>query len=286
MRILLCLNRDLVSNTALNRLWPALAGHTCDIVLSEGIGRPGEPRAPGIVAWGDAERRAEGAVLRSLEALQYTAPGRFRTFGELASETWSREPKTFPSINRGDGLDYLRAFAPDVIVSVRFGQIFKPAAIAVPPLGVLNLHSGVLPDYRGVLATFWALLEGEERIGCTLHHVTDGTIDTGDIIAIHRRPADRSRSVLWNVLGLYDGGCALVADALATLAANGSLPRTQQPTGNGRYFTYPGQAEIDALAATGIPLFSPSDFADLVALYGAYDQALSPLWPRTFPGHS
>ena len=50
-------------------------------------------------------------------------------------------------------------------------------------LGVINLHGGLSPDYRGADCTFWALYNGEpENIGCTLHYI-DAGIDTGKVIA-------------------------------------------------------------------------------------------------------
>ena len=55
MRILLCLNRDIVSNLALNLIRPALEGHIFDLVLSHGVGTRA-PRAPEIESWQRVER--------------------------------------------------------------------------------------------------------------------------------------------------------------------------------------------------------------------------------------
>jgi len=50
-------------------------------------------------------------------------------------------------------------------------------------LGMVNLHGGLSPEYRGADCTFWALYNGEpEKIGCTLHYIDTG-IDTGRLIA-------------------------------------------------------------------------------------------------------
>jgi methionyl-tRNA formyltransferase len=80
--------------------------------------------------------------------------------------------------------------------SIRFGQIFKPPVIAIPRWGILHLHSGLLPGYRGVLAIFWAMLKRELRSGCTLHYVADATIDTGPILGTHSVPADGQSSLV------------------------------------------------------------------------------------------
>ena len=68
-------------------------------------------------------------------------------------------------------LQKLRDVRADLLISIRFGMILGTEALGLPPRGVLNLHSGLLPQYRGVLATFRALLNGDAEIGCTLHWI-------------------------------------------------------------------------------------------------------------------
>ncbi len=58
-------------------------------------------------------------------------------------------------------------------------------------LGIVNLHGGLSPEYRGADCTFWALYNGEpEKVGCTLHYI-DAGIDTGRLIA-HVSPEVRA----------------------------------------------------------------------------------------------
>jgi methionyl-tRNA formyltransferase len=73
------------------------------------------------------------------------------------------------------------AAAADLLVSMSFDQIFRDAIRGAAPLGCINCHAGALPFYRGRNVLNWALINGEPRIGVTVHHVDDG-IDTGDII--------------------------------------------------------------------------------------------------------
>ena len=95
---------------------------------------------------------------------------------------------------------------------------------AVPKHGVLNLHSGRLPDYKGVMATFWALLNDEKEIGTTLHYIDDCGIDTGRVITTTSMTVDRNRSYLWHVLGLYDAGCRSVLSAIQQIRQGGEVP--------------------------------------------------------------
>jgi methionyl-tRNA formyltransferase len=122
----------------------------------------------------------------------------------------------------------MRRLAPDLIVSIRYRRILKDAVIAIPRLGVLNLHSGVLPDYKGVMATFWAMLQNEEMIGATLHRIVDSGIDTGPVIGTRPVPADYGSSYLANVLRLYGPGCDMIVEAIQALETGKEPESTAQ----------------------------------------------------------
>jgi methionyl-tRNA formyltransferase len=166
-------------NIALNRLRSALAGHEFEIVLSRGVGKPSAIKARAFEEWQSFEHALIGGQLFPLIEARAVDARWFQSFDQLARASVSGRLHELAAINRDDGFEFVRSFAPDLIVSIRFGQIFRPPLIALPRLGIINLHSGILPDYRGILATFWAMLHGETEIGCTLHYVTDAGIDTG-----------------------------------------------------------------------------------------------------------
>src|SRR5262249_39780279 len=182
MRILCCLNRDLASNLALNLLLPALARHTVRVGLTEQVGRtlPDEPR----------QRRE----LRIAEQL-FPNQALFPLVERAALPDTGQRNLTFAEVQRlrgiavdsltdpngAAGLDFIRSFPPNLLLTTGCGAILKGPVIGIPPLGVLNLHSGILPAYRGVLATFRAMLNREAQIGCTVHYIRDAGIDTGDI---------------------------------------------------------------------------------------------------------
>jgi methionyl-tRNA formyltransferase len=187
MRILCCLNRDLASNLALNLLLPTLARHTVRVGLTERVGQVQADEPPGRRQLRSAEQTFPNLALFPLieRAAQPDTRKRNLTFAEIQQlRGIPVEPLANP--NSGSGLESVRSFAPDLIVTIRYGAILKPPVIEVPPLGVLNLHSGILPAYRGILATFRAMLKQGDEIGCTLHYIRDARIDTGDIVEIHR----------------------------------------------------------------------------------------------------
>ncbi len=278
MRILLCLHGDFMSNIALNRLRPILEGHDFDIVRSRSIGLKSAQKARAITEWQNFEQTLiEGQLFPLIDARG--SDHWFQSFAEIAKGCLSGKLHEFPSINRDEGLEFARRFAPDLIVSIRFGQIFKPPLIQVPRFGIINLHSGILPGYRGILATFWMMLEGEREVGCTLHRIIDVGIDTGPVIGIHRKPAEPKRSLLWNVASLYEGGTAMIADAIASLTSGRELASTPQPSGAGRYFSFPDEEHARQFLARGLNLYTAEDYSELCRSYGV---TLKPTPPFSF----
>lgn len=90
--------------------------------------------------------------------------------------------REFPSINDSALVALAETLQPDIIAV--FGtSLIKSELLQKGRLGVVNLHGGLSPEYRGADCTFWALYNGEpEKVGCTLHYIDPG-IDTGKLIA-------------------------------------------------------------------------------------------------------
>jgi len=70
---------------------------------------------------------------------------------------------------------------PDLIISMSYDQLIKKRLITFPSKGIINAHAGMLPFYRGRSPINWAIINGEDYIGLTIHYIDEG-IDTGDII--------------------------------------------------------------------------------------------------------
>lgn len=112
-------------------------------------------------------------------------------------------------VNAPSFLGTIDAHAPDVNVSMSYDQILRADAIESAPKGFINCHAGALPFYRGRNVLNWALINGEDRFGATVHYVEE-SIDTGDIITQRFgviTPQDDYRSVL-------EKATTLCADAL------------------------------------------------------------------------
>jgi methionyl-tRNA formyltransferase len=81
----------------------------------------------------------------------------------------------------------LRALAPDLIVVAAFGQILPKGILELPRFGCLNVHTSLLPKYRGAAPIQWAILNGDAETGVTIMKM-DAGLDTGDILTQRATP--------------------------------------------------------------------------------------------------
>ncbi|MGS2719173.1 formyl transferase [Paraglaciecola aestuariivivens] len=265
MNILILSNKDLASNYALNLLVPQLAEqHQLHLWLSAKVGGKKALAAP-LSRLKFFEQNMFNQLLSPL--LSNTPQAKFTGFEGLQgylSSTLLEEN----AINSPEAMARLENIAPDLIICIRFGGILKQPCIDIPPLGVLNLHSGILPDYRGVMATFWALLNGEKQIGTTLHTIDDASIDTGKVVKISRMKVSPNQSYLCHVLALYNQGVQDLIDAVCTLNANQALPLNTQPKTD-KYYSFPNEQDLAKFAQNGLSLVDESAYlAFLVQHYG------------------
>jgi methionyl-tRNA formyltransferase len=85
------------------------------------------------------------------------------------------------NINHIDSLTQISEYKPDLLISILGNQIFKKPLIELAPKGCLNLHTALLPKYRGLMPTFWVLKNNEKYTGVSVFYVDEG-IDSGPII--------------------------------------------------------------------------------------------------------
>ena len=84
-------------------------------------------------------------------------------------------------------LGRIRAFAPDLGVVVAFGRILPDPLIAIPRLGMINVHASILPKYRGAAPIQRAVLAGERETGVTIMRIAT-ELDAGATFAVKAVP--------------------------------------------------------------------------------------------------
>lgn len=101
------------------------------------------------------------------------------------------QPKTL----REEGvLEELQKLAPELIVVAAYGKLLPKAVLELPELGCINVHSSLLPKYRGAAPINWAVVNGDSETGVTIMHMAEA-LDAGDIISQVSTPIDPDESV-------------------------------------------------------------------------------------------
>lgn len=85
------------------------------------------------------------------------------------------------AINTPESVDELKSFNCDIAVSVHWLTILRKPAMEAFKHGILNAHGGDLPGYRGNACPNWAILNGDESTGLTVHLMAEG-LDEGPIV--------------------------------------------------------------------------------------------------------
>lgn len=86
----------------------------------------------------------------------------------------------FKGVNTDDFYQYVKDERIDLVVNARTRFIYKSKILKLPRFGAINIHHGLLPDYRGTMCDLWALFQ-QRPTGFSIH-VMEKKIDNGAII--------------------------------------------------------------------------------------------------------
>jgi methionyl-tRNA formyltransferase len=142
----------------------------------------------------------------------------------LAHEIPVYQPTSFKK--DPEALETLQALAPDLAVVAAYGQILPQSALDVPKLGCINVHSSLLPRYRGAAPINWVILNGETETGVTIMNMALA-LDEGDILSQVKTPIDPNETVeqLHDRLAVL--GAELLGETVPKLAAGSITPIPQ-----------------------------------------------------------
>lgn len=126
----------------------------------------------------------------------------------------------------GTALAQIRELAPELIVVAAYGRILPDDILEYPAKGCINVHSSLLPRYRGAAPINWAILNGDRESGVTIMHMAT-ELDAGDIISQAATPIDPDETVEALHDRLAELGARLLVDTVTQIAA-GTATRTPQ----------------------------------------------------------
>ena len=126
----------------------------------------------------------------------------------------------------GTALELVRELHPELIVVAAYGRILPEDILNTPPYGSINVHSSILPKYRGAAPINWAILNGESVTGVTIMYMA-AQLDAGDVIRCAETPIDPDEDAQMLTERLAQLGADTLLQAVEDLK-NGTATRTPQ----------------------------------------------------------
>lgn len=126
----------------------------------------------------------------------------------------------------GTAYEQLKQLAPELIVVAAYGRLLPEDILNLPPKGCINVHSSLLPKYRGAAPINWAVVNGDAETGVTIMHMAR-ELDAGDIIGQVATPIDPDESVERVHDRLAELGGKLLVDVVGDME-QGRASRTPQ----------------------------------------------------------
>jgi methionyl-tRNA formyltransferase len=148
-----------------------------------------------------------------------------------------------------DYVEHVKKIAPDLIISYSAPQVVKPLLLSVPKYGVINVHGALLPEYRGLLPSFWYLFNDEKLGGATVHKMS-AAIDDGDIIRQASVDISDCKSMFELMEKTKTVGGELMVEAIKDFTT-GTAEFRENKTQEGSCFTWPTVAQAKEFRKQG-----------------------------------
>ncbi len=152
------------------------------------------------------------------------------------------------TINKDENLEKIRAYKPDLLVSIAGNQIFKQKLLDVATHGCINLHTALLPKYRGLMPSFWVLKNGETHTGVSVFFVDEG-IDSGPILVQNKIAiGNMSQAELIDVTKKM--GMDAILESIEKIHS-GKYELIENDAAQMTYFSFPTGDDVKAFRAAG-----------------------------------
>ncbi len=138
---------------------------------------------------------------------------------------------------------------PDLIISFQH-QIFTSRHLQIPRLACLNCHPALLPKYRGNQPIFWALLEGDDRIGVTVHTMVE-KIDAGKVVSQIEMPVYPNWTLAQYYTAVHELGAEAILNAIRAVEQN-TISHFPDLDPNAKYYKRPRTIDLEKSRELGI----------------------------------
>lgn len=275
MRIVILTYESYQSNMMTHRLLTEFPGQVVGVLRSETI-MPGKTTLQS--AWFLLNRTGLGfvipktleiiigrlaAVFLKLTGKQPPVPSLAQLSAEFGVPVVGAE-----NVNSAQSLATLKAWQPDLVISVYLNQLIKAEIINLAPKGVINIHPALLPKNRGLFPYFWALSNGDAETGVTVHWV-DTQFDTGAVLAQQSLPIQPDDTVISLAHQSAIIGAELLAQAVAMIQAD-NPPKITQNSNDASYFSWPRPDDVRRFKKRG------RRYGSIFEMWKLVTQSLSP----------
>jgi methionyl-tRNA formyltransferase len=155
------------------------------------------------------------------------------------------------SVNAPEYINTVKSLRPEIIISVAAPEIFKSPLLSLASIGYLNIHSGSIPEYRGMMPTFWQMLEGKDVATVTIHEMVL-RLDAGGIVDTLTFPIEERDSLDRVISGTKQAGARLMIRVLQQIAERRTMPDTTPlDMSKSRLFKFPQPADVAKFRARG-----------------------------------
>jgi methionyl-tRNA formyltransferase len=153
------------------------------------------------------------------------------------------------SINSEQSLSTIKSCNPDLLISIAGNQIFKQPLIDLAPEGCLNLHTALLPRYRGLMPSFWVLKNNEKETGVSVFFVDKG-IDSGPILVQKHIPITDNMTQSQLIKISKKIGMDAIIEAIY-LIQKGNYAFIPNPDEEKTYYSFPTRKDVKEFRKAG-----------------------------------
>ena len=133
----------------------------------------------------------------------------------------------------GEAMSIVEDLKPELIVVAAYGKILPEELLDYPKYGSINVHSSLLPKYRGAAPINWAILDGEAETGVSIMYMAK-ELDAGDVLLQKSIPIGDKEDAQALTARLAELGADALSEAV-TAIGSGTATRTPQPENGGTY---------------------------------------------------
>ena len=123
-------------------------------------------------------------------------------------------------------LELVQSLQPELIVVAAYGRILPEDILNTPKYGAINVHSSILPKYRGAAPINWAILNGDAVTGVSIMYMAP-ELDAGDVILCRETAIDPDEDAVTLTTRLAELGAEALSEAIGQIE-NGTVTRTPQ----------------------------------------------------------